>query len=266
MTNTIDQLQTKGVAMMPYSPELRELVERAAASWQVFCELPLEEKERYGAIGPMVGYEFKDNKGPFGDRKENFDITEGISINTKSTPAFISDAITISKAMSSLAIEFAQQTEARYGVQELAHRTEQSKDQIFTRFIHYFGDRTPGEEIATPHCDQSGFTFHLFETTPGCERLDYATREWIEMPVESGKMAAFPAMQLQLISNGELRALSHRVVATEQSHQVGRFAIVCFVRLAQTPEYNKAKYGRLQEFTPGFNYNMTSDEFSRLFV
>ena len=267
MEAALQKLQTEGVAMIPYNQNIREIVERAAASWQSFCGLPLEEKQRYGALGSMVGYEYKDGSGPQGDRKENFDITTGIQLeNVDVAPAFIHDTVAISKALSQQAIRFAQQVEDAYTVPELTARTEQSTDQIFTRFIHYFGDQPAGTEIATPHCDQSGYTFHLFETAGGCQRLDYTTREWVDMPVAAGKMAAFPAMQLQLLSGGELRALSHRVIATEETSRVGRYAIVCFVRLKNTPEYDKATHGRLQEFEPGFNYDLSPNAFAELFV
>jgi len=269
MTEGIKSLKTDGVAMMPYSPELRATVEAAAIAWQEFCELPIEEKMNFADLGPMTGYEFKDNHEPYGDRKENFDITGSLPaelLGMSESHDFMRHAAEISQAMSALAIDFARQAENEYHILGLTERTSISTHQIFTRFLHYFGDRTLGEEIATTHCDQSGFTFHLFETDPGCQRLDYQTKQWVDMPVEPGKMAAFPAMQLQLLSGGELPALSHRVVATDETKEIGRFAIVCFVRLAHTPEYDKSKYGRLQEFKPGFNYGMSQKEFGQLFV
>lgn len=268
MSQEMESLKKQGVAMVPYSTELRELVEAAAQDWQQFCTLPLEQKIELSDIGPMVGYEFKDNHEPGGDRKENFDITNADTLGTMDLEAahpFMKKAAAISGAMKHLAIQFASDVEDAYKIPHLRDLAEASTDQIFTRFIHYFGDRTPGDEIASTHCDQSGYTFHLFETAGGCQRLDYTTRQWEEMPVETGMMAAFPAMQLQLVSEGELRALAHRVVATEETRDVGRYAIVCFVRLRNTPEYDKASHGRLQEFEPGFNYDMPIEDFSKLF-
>ncbi len=265
----MEELKTNGVAMMPYQPELRQLVEKAAASWQDFCALPIEDKQHYAELGSMMGYELKDGSGPNGDQKENFDIASTIGdteIDTSNAPEFITDAVAISKAMAGLALSFAQQVDAQYHIPELVERTAESGDQIFTRFIHYYGDRTAGEETASTHCDQSGYTFHLFETADGCQRLDYTTREWVDMPVEEGKMAAFPAMQLQLLSEGELPALAHRVVATQATQRAGRHAIVSFVRLKNVPEYDKKTHGRLQEFEPGFNYDMTQRDFGKLFT
>lgn len=269
MNETITSLQTDGVAMMPYAPELRQLVEEAAVAWQEFCQLPTSEKMRLAQTSNAVGYELKDGTGPQADRKENFDITTSatdILDDIETQHDFITKATKVSAAMAGLAIDFAHQTETAYGIIHLTDRTRASTDQIFTRFLHYFGDRAAGDEIAAPHCDQSGFTFHLFETAGGCQRLDYASRSWIDMPVSPGKLAAFPAMQLQLLAGGELKALSHRVIATDETKQMGRFAMVCFVKLNQTPVYDKDTHGRLQEFAPGFNYDMPPAEFSQLFM
>lgn len=269
MNETMSPLQSNGVAMMPYAPELRRLVDDAAIAWQEFCQLPTEEKMRLAQTNAAIGYELKNGVGPQADRKENFDITtSAIDTFDHIGPQhdFITKATKVSVAMAELAIDFAHQVEAVYEAPGLVARTQASTDQIFIRFLHYFGNRAAGEEIATPHCDQSGFTFHLSETAGGCQRLDYATRTWVNMPVEPGKLAAFPAMQLQLLSGGELKALPHRVIATDETKELGRFAMVCFVKLNHTPAYDKETHGRLQEFRPGFNYDMTPAQFNQLFT
>ena len=78
--------------------------------------------------------------------------------------------------------------------------------------------------------------------------------------------AAFAGMQTQLVSNGEVKALCHRVIANEKSFQVGRLAIVCFVGIKGVPLYDKRTHGRLQEFEPGFNYNLAPEKFAQLFT
>ena len=269
MNETMSPLQSNGVAMMPYAPELRRLVDDAAIAWQEFCQLPTEEKMRLAQTNAAIGYELKNGVGPQADRKENFDITtSAIDTFDHIGPQhdFITKATKVSVAMAELAIDFAHQVEAAYEVPGLVAKTQASTDQIFIRFLHYFGNRAAGDEIATPHCDQSGFTFHLSETAGGCQRLDYATRTWVNMPVEPGKLAAFPAMQLQLLSGGELKALPHRVIATDETKELGRFAMVCFVKLNHTPAYDKETHGRLQEFRSGFNYDMTPAQFNQLFT
>jgi isopenicillin N synthase-like dioxygenase len=151
-----------------------------------------------------------------------------------------------------------------YGLQGLYDEVANGESVFFVRFIHYFGDREVGEEIATAHPDQSGFTPHLFESAPGLQRLTYDGR-WVDMPVIEGGMVIIPAMQLQLRSEGTLRALCHRVVAVSETMDVGRYSAVCFVQLPRTPKYDKATQGRLQEKEPGFNYQMSYEEFSKLF-
>ncbi len=135
----------------------------------------------------------------------------------------------------------------------------------FVRFLHYFGGRKEGDEIATPHVDKSGFTLHLYESDPGLQYLDFA-KQWRDMPVSLGETAIIPGMRLQYRSQNRLKAIYHRVIATEKVAQQGRFSVVCFIHLKNTPEYNKQKAGRLQEFPPGFNYDMPFSEFSKLFI
>jgi len=72
-------------------------------------------------------------------------------------------------------------------------------------------------------------------------------------------------MQTQLVSQGEIKGLAHRVIANETSAHVGRYAIVCFIALEGVPHYDRATHGRLQEKEPGFNYAMSPTEFERLF-
>ncbi len=268
MSEMIKPFKYDGIATMPYSPQLRQLVEQAAVAWEDFCRLPPEEKARLVLPDEGLGYEIKDGSGPKGDRKENFDILTSARKALEAIPEsrdFIELAISISEAMSGLSIDFARQIEDEYGLEGFASVAGASTASIFTRFIHYFGEREAGEEIATPHCDKSAYTFHLFETASGCQRLDYATRQWMDMPGEPGKMTAFTGMQLQYASQGELLALNHRVVATETTKGVGRHAIVCFVCFSGMPQYDKTGEGRLQEFEPGFNYDMPYENFTRLF-
>lgn len=278
MNKSLHNLQTEGVAMMPYAPELRQKVIAASDLWRVFCELPLSEKQQFIANdqGAGTGYEFKTGDGNHADRKENFDVAPAHrpyleALLKQSAPGsvaaqFADAALQLADAMYPLAAEFATSVETEYQIHDFAQTVAASQDNIFIRFLHYFGDRQAGNIIAEPHTDQSGFTFHLYETDRGCQRLDYDTQTWTDMPVAAGHTAIIPAMQLQLVSNGDLRALTHRVVATEQTHQIGRSAIVCFVRLANTPVYDKATHGRLQEYQPGFNYDMKPEAFKALFT
>lgn len=277
VNESIQPLKTEGVAMMTYTPELKEKVRSAASLWQSFCELPLEQKQLLPANsnGAGSGYEYKDGNGHHADRKENFDVASSHQTHLKALleqslgdteRAFVRSALDLTKEMTPLANRFAEQAEAEFNLPGFTEKVANSSDTIFIRFLHYFGDRAESDIIAEPHTDQSGFTFHLFETDSGCQRLDYSTKQWLDMPVVDGKTAVIPAMQLQYESGGELRALTHRVIATEHTKDFGRYAIVCFVRFANSPIYDKNSHGRLQEREPGFNYELSSEEFSKLFT
>jgi isopenicillin N synthase-like dioxygenase len=273
--NTIGDLKTKGFVTISYPREVRQAVQKAFESWKIFTQLPeaIKKSLSYSNAADGVGYEFKDGSGTKGDKKENFDITEAgkvwltdniQSIHAPETVTFIDQAVTLVELIRPIVKEFARQVETEYGVDGLTQEVEKSDVAFFVRFIHYFGDRELGDETASAHTDQSGFTLHLFESHPGLQCLTYDGK-WVDMPVSEGETVIIPAMQLQYRSRGGLKALCHRVVATPTSAKEGRYSAVCFVQLSQTPKYDKEKNGRLQEKTPGFNYSMSQDSFSKLF-
>lgn len=274
--SNLEILRSTGVAAVPYTDELRKKVENAAEAWGRFVALPTEVKERLlgDTSVDSIGYEKKDGIGPNADRKENFDIT---AIKLEDLPRirdlfdndvaynFVVHATEIARETKQLAMDFARVASTEFNsLADLEARV--AAGDVFLRFLNYFGERETGSLIAEPHTDNSGFTFHLFETDKGCQRLDTSTHEWVDMPVLNGEMVVFPAMQLQLVSNGEIKALCHRVIAIDSTKELGRQAVVCFVRLGNTPVYNKTLYGRLQERKPGFNYDMNSRKFADLFV
>lgn len=249
MKTNIQQFKTTGQYTLTYPPALRSAVEGEIARWKEFCAQPLETKKRvgYSNNGAGVGYEHKDGSGPKGDRKENMDLTDGPLI----------DLIRAS------ALDFAGECEKEHGLGGFVDEVRECT--FFVRLIHYFGDRSVGEETAASHVDQSGFTFHLYESDPGLQCLTYDTHEWIDMLVSAGETVIIPAMQMQLRSRGELRALAHRVVSTEKTAKTGRYSAVCFIQLRDTKKYDKDRCGRLQEKEPGFNYAMSHEEFATLF-
>lgn len=275
----IKDFDTTGIANVKYPKTLRKSVEEAVSLWEKFCDLPESEKRLvpYSSSSTGVGYELKDGVGKGGDRKENFDITiPGESWVTENAKSFKSpDALRFVKKvgelvtlMKPLIVEFAKEVEKQFGLEGFTREVSDSDSAFFVRFIHYFGDRKVGEEIATSHVDQSGFTLHLYESAEGFECLMHSGKnsgKWIRVPVTAGNTVIIPSMQLQLVSTGLLRAMCHRVVATEKTAPKGRYSAVCFVQLKNTPQYDKAKSGRLQEKEPGFNYEMPIGEFKRLF-
>lgn len=72
-------------------------------------------------------------------------------------------------------------------------------------------------------------------------------------------------MQAQLASDGEIRALCHRVVANETSSEMGRSAIVGFMPLAGMPKYKPNVHGQVKDQVPGYNYGTRNDNLYRFF-
>ncbi len=274
---SIGDLEMKGLVRVSYPADLRQSVERAVESWKSFCALPEATRKLFpynSAAGMGVGYELKQTPGANLDVKEDFHFTLGSEgwifgvaeeMKSPTVSRFVEDARSLAHAMEPLVLDFAQSLERQFALTGLVQEVADSKGSWFVRFLHYFGGRKPGDEIATPHADKSGFTLHLYESDPGLQYLDFK-KAWQEMPVSAGETVIIPGMRMQYRSRNQLKALYHRVVATAETAAQGRFSAVVFVHLNRTPAYNKQKSGRLQEFQPGFNYEMPFEEFSRLFA
>jgi isopenicillin N synthase-like dioxygenase len=257
-------VQKDGVEMIKYAPGLMKSVRDTAESWKKFCDLSVEYKQLFVTHDSQsgVGYESKDGGGSHGDRKENFDYADtGDDFDEilRENPNEAAQRF----------IQFIRQlnTDIQPMIEEFGKKANIPVNgaTAFFRCLHYPSGARKGQIIAEPHTDHSGFTFHLYETTSGCERLDFAGK-WLPLPVAKDEAAAFGGMQSQLMTNGNIKAMCHRVVANEISAKAGRIAIVCFVSLSDAPRYNKEKYGRLQEMKPGFNYQMSQEEFRKLFT
>jgi isopenicillin N synthase-like dioxygenase len=271
----IQDLKTKGSVSLEYPADLRQAVVRAVRSWKNFCSLPTATKKGlpYSNNADGVGYELKEGVGRNADRKENFDLTTASKawlernasvINDSAALAFVQDATALVAVMKPTIMKFARECEQAFGLAGFAKEVEASEGGFFVRFIHYFGDRKVGDETASAHADQSCFTLHLFESHPGLQCLTY-DKQWVDMPVSEGETVIIPAMQMQLRSDGQLRALAHRVVAVPETADTGRYSAVCFIQLKGFPKYDKDTHGRLQEKVPGFNYDMPIGAFKDLF-
>ncbi|HEX4103997.1 MAG TPA: 2OG-Fe(II) oxygenase family protein, partial [Candidatus Paceibacterota bacterium] len=216
----------------------------------------------------------KEQKGLSLDLKENFHVTlretkrlVTLSKNVAVPQAtrFIDEADRLIDLAAPVIQEFARGLSKALSLPTFESEVMEGQQSWIFRYIHYFGGRSVGDQTATPHADKSGFTLHLFESGPGLEYLDLS-KQWQPMPVSDGQTAIISGMQLQFASGNATKALCHRVVATDESADSGRYSIVCFVPLAKTKAYNKNGIGRLQEFSPGFNYDMPFGEFQKLFV
>ena len=119
--------------------------------------------------------------------------------------------------------------------------------------------------IAEPHVDKGGFTFHLHESTSGLQYLNQE-KEWKDVVLDESNTILFPGIQIQYASKCKVIALCHRVIAHAISEHIGRFSAVCFIDMAHTPVYNKARHGRMQRHPIGFNYDMDFPTFKKLFT
>lgn len=268
----IADLKSKGFVLIEYPHDLRRAVETTARLWKKFCALPMQTKLQipYSNDSAGVGYQYQTGAGEKGDWKENFDVTKAgkdwlldHAVKTKNLVVidFVERAIGIVDTIKPLALDFARSVEEEYSLKGFAKEVEESVDAFFVRFIRYPGGREDGVETASAHTDQSGATFHLFESAPGFECLG-KDKKWIRVPISKGETVAIGCMQLQYVSEGEIDAACHRVVAIDGGD---RLSAVCFIQFKNWPKYDKKTHGRLQEKPPGFNYGMAHEQFKKLF-
>jgi len=255
-------IQKQGYDFSPYSDEFTGVVNEALDQWRMFCVLPEYSKKLipYHGDDMGVGYELKQGRGGEGESKENFDIEPGYQIPALDTfdPLirvrvlnFLDKALVLTKVTEPLVSKVLK--ELGLVECEFVH---------FVRFLHYFSYSRVGDSIALPHIDKGGITIHLYESAEGFEFLSYKKKSWQKVLVPKGNIMVIPSLQIQYESRGKFRALCHRVTATKDVVENGRFAVVCFVRFMNTPRYNKPKFGQLRTLSPGFNYDISHEKFS----
>lgn len=263
-------LTQDGVEMVDYPIATRNHVAEAANAWQNFIKLDQLTKEQFSAesLQSGTGYEKKGSgQRESRDIKENFDITRASLSDLAATSSdnlvvsqFISAASELFDDLEELIAIEGLRVESRYGITGFAEEAAASAASAFVRFLYYPPVPT-GTVIGEPHVDHSGFTLHLYESTDGCERLTFDTREWQPMPVSREQAVLFGSMQAQLFSNSAVKGLGHRILASSTTAQIGRESIVSFIPLINMPRYDRATHGRLQEMTPGFNYELSPSDF-----
>jgi isopenicillin N synthase-like dioxygenase len=274
MTICIHELCDLGLVNVDYPDDLRSAVENAVASWKSFCHLPREDKCAFTFLedshGDGAGYELKEEKGTKKDQKENFHVTmfqyERLAeIANKRTFPFLNDAKILLDRMEPLIWNFAESINEEYNIEGLVQEVKNSKPYWILRYLHYFKGRPEGVEIAAPHIDKGGFTLHLYESDEGLQCYCIKTHTWKAMPVHEKQTVIIPGAQLQLMSRGVLKALCHRVIATQQTEQTGRFSMVCFIPFQRISMYNKKAHGNMQTHDVGFNYTMSFPDYAKLF-
>ena len=102
----------------------------------------------------------------------------------------------------------------------------EAKDRWVFRYLHYFGDATL--EIKS----RRSYSHRRISSISSKRRalnIWICKKQWRPMPVRDGMTAIIPGMQLQFISGNEVKALCHRVIATEESYVFGRYSVVRFI-------------------------------------
>lgn len=275
----LEALDTLGYVEVSYPPMLRMRVREAMEPWRDFCALPLEEKQHLAlSLGDRlkdVGYVLRQDKGrPNADNKEFFHVKRttvgamrerAVAFPNKRTVAFVDATDALLSAAIPLVQTFAEEVEARYHLLGFESEVMASQGNNWTfRYLHYPPASQSGEELAHAHTDRGGFTLHMYESHPGAEYYGF-DRAWHPLIVNDDRTVIFPSMGLQYRSGGALKALCHQVVATPETAQDGRYSMVAFIDFNIGYRYDDSKK-RLQEFPPGFNYDMPTGEFEELFV
>ncbi|MGH7174923.1 MAG: 2OG-Fe(II) oxygenase family protein [Minisyncoccia bacterium] len=273
----IEELKREGHMYVSYPEDLRRGVEEAVEAWRAFCALPKEQKLKFPYSGDTNvsgnGYELKE--GQSADLKENFHLRlsakdelmrKAERVDDYLTPRFVEKALALNMLMGPMLRDFAAATERELSIEGFEEDVMTMQPQWLIRFLHYFGDRESGEEIAAPHNDKGGFTLHLYESAPGVERLTFDTKKWVPMDLPAGETVIFAGNGLQHRSRNQLRAVSHRVVATEESAKGGRYSAVCFFTFRNAKHFDKSRFGSQQIYPPGAFYDLSFPEFDKFFV
>lgn len=270
----IEDLKTKGLVSIPYPNEVRPVIERSIQSWREFCALSTGIKSKFTYIND-AGFEIKEEEGRTKDLKENFHVfiselprLQRIAdeVNTDASFEFIKSVKELISIIEPTILDFADELERKFGIKNARQEVLDNKQNWTVRFLHYFGDRDNGEVTASPHIDKGGFTLHLFETDHGLQYLDRETRHWLPMPVGKDETVIISGFMLQNLSENNLKALCHKVVANERTSTEGRFSAVLFVEFENALVYNKDKFGRLQNFEAGFNYDISYEKVRGMFA
>ncbi len=271
----IEAITRMGFVPVPYPTALRACVRQAMKSWKDFCQLRQEDKQQL-SLGDRIkdiGYVLRDEKGLRKDSKKFFhaNLIMPDEVKARARDIFDQRAVAFIDATDVLlaAIEptiqaFAREVEGQFDLSGFESEVMKSQKKNWTfRYLHYFPS-DEGIEIAHAHTDRGGFTLHMSESHPGAEYLGF-DKNWKPLPVSESETIIFPSMGLQYRSDSKLKALCHRVLATPEAAREGRYSMVGFIDFITGHRFNDAQF-RLQDFEPGFNYQMSDEEFKKFFI
>lgn len=269
-------LKEEGFAEIDYPKEIAGLVVKIMSDWKLFCRLPVRVKEEFHFpdYGNRDGFGYQGiNTGK--DSKELVEFTlDSIAILTEVAKnqglpvaqELMKNVSLLLKEIENPILEFAASVENGYETPGLASEVRKSKNQWMLRIIHYFEGCPADSEMGSPHADKSGYTVKLCEDAPGLQYLSLDKKRWLDLPLKDGHAVILPGLQLQLRSKGQLKGLWHRVLATEESSLNGRFSMVCFINLTQTPVFDRTRQGYIQTNEPGFNYTLDNEALGGFFA
>lgn len=269
-------LKEEGFAEINYPKEISGLVIKIMNDWKRFCRLPVRVKEEFHFpdYGNRDGFGYQ-RTGAGKDSKEFAEFTlDSVAVlnevaknqGVSAAQELIETASLLLMAIGGPVFEFAASIENEYQVTGLSKEVEKSRNQWMLRIIHYFEGSGDGSEMGGSHADKSGYTLKLYEDVPGLQYLSFDKKGWLELPMKDGHAVIVPGLQLQLRSRGLIKGLWHRVVTTPESSMNGRYSMVCFVNLVETPIFDRERQGYVQAKEPGFNYSLENESFERLFT
>lgn len=262
------KIKNKGFAVVDYPKDVREAVIRLSLAWKKFSELP-EDIKLSLAHNEDEGYELQTTPGLTNDIKEDFHGTlrginrlfESGNVMNSAVLEFLQANTKVLSLIELSIIAIAESIQEETGDANFLNRVRDSYSRWIIRCIHYFPGQEEGSEIASSHPDKSGLTLHLYENTPGFQY--FWNGEYSNVSFDNGTTLVIAGMQTQLVTG--LNALSHRVVGTNESKKNGRYSIVLFIPLENTPRWNKEQKGRLQDFPAGYFYDMSQEKLSGYF-
>jgi hypothetical protein len=228
----LEVFETKPYVSIPTPYSLQSAIRGGLECWQKFCALEDDFKDRlrldkFNTPHHDPGY--RNKKAAAGDKKELFHYTFG-----QKQFMWVDGILKLAYAQPT-AVEF---FSAADQILELATKTIVNNTSLFgfsqkemrdmcqfstLRFLRYVVQK-PGMEIADPHFDFCGLTFHLF---PNNGELEYLYRgEWYKFDPPKDRAPVFPSFQSFYASEKKVEPVIHRAV----QRQIGeRLAVVVFI-------------------------------------
>ena len=275
------RLERKAKLHFVHKTSAVELYTRTAKhAWQQVCQLPKEVLQQFGYIPDArrsgVGFEVKTNGSSY-DHKLDMHVTlESLPalvamadvVDTSGTfRSFIACAENLLVALKPLGINYAKRVEGWLGLRSLVDEVSASHKTWMLRFLYYPPGLPAGDILAQAHTDKGGYTIHILDEHGSLEFLESTNPSvWKSMQEMKNQAIVIPGIGLQDLTDSSLRAVAHKVTATEDSFLQGRIAAVCFVDFLSRRHFDKATYGSQQQQPVGWNYDSTPEEFSRYFI